>query len=138
MKQTENHGLPQWEKSDRILMEDFNAMTDRLDALMPHFKHYTYTGADTFGSAAACTMTFPQRPVLVLVFGPEKMMAFPGTLDHFETNALSGSNAATYNTVSWEGSTVTWHNGVAPSYQFNERNTTYHVLALFIPVIETE
>lgn len=138
MNQTQHYQLPQWEKSDPILMADFNAMTARLDALMPHFKHYTYVGADAFGSAAPCTVTFPQRPVLVLVFGPEQMMAFPGTIDQFKTNSLSGSNAAAYNTISWEGNTVSWYDGVAPSYQFNAKNTTYHVLALFIPVEDEE
>ena len=31
MNQTANYQLPLWEKQDRILMEDFNSLTERLD-----------------------------------------------------------------------------------------------------------
>ena len=34
MKYTQNYHLPQWEKADRILMEDFNAQSAKLEAAL--------------------------------------------------------------------------------------------------------
>ena len=34
MQRTSNYQLPTWEKSDRIMMEDFNGMTEKIDAGM--------------------------------------------------------------------------------------------------------
>lgn len=34
MQETTNYGLPKWEKTDRILMDDFNGMTAALDAAL--------------------------------------------------------------------------------------------------------
>ena len=34
MKQTTNYGLTQWEKPDRIMMEDFSGNDDKIDAAL--------------------------------------------------------------------------------------------------------
>jgi len=47
MKQTENFALPQWEKDDRIMMEDFNAAMAAIDAALPKIAIGTYTGDGT-------------------------------------------------------------------------------------------
>ena len=44
MNYTENYQLPQWEESDRVLMADFNAMTQKIDQGLPRFITGSYTG----------------------------------------------------------------------------------------------
>ena len=38
MQRTSNYQLPQWEKEDRILMEDFNGMTEKIDVNLAEAK----------------------------------------------------------------------------------------------------
>ena len=44
MKQTSNYQLPQWEETDRVMMKDFNDMTEKIDAAIPQLDTGTYTG----------------------------------------------------------------------------------------------
>ena len=136
MNQTEHFALPQWEKSDRILMEDFNAMTAAIDGLIGHCEVYTYTGTGKYGSSTPCTITFPRRPVFAAVFGREYFFMIPGFMDAYTSNRTN-SNNSTENEIRWNGNTLKWYNTSTQSYQFNAEGETYYLLAVFAPQTDT-
>ncbi|MCI9156810.1 MAG: hypothetical protein HFF44_07725, partial [Lawsonibacter sp.] len=111
--QTPNYQLSQWEKSDQVLMEDFNADNAKIDAalaaqastLSAHTAQIarlgncqiwttTYKGTGFWGPDRPTSLTFPKKPVAALIsneFGfaswllPEGLMAvFNG--DKYFTN----------------------------------------------------
>lgn len=63
MQKTTNYQLPKWEKTDRILMDDFNGMTAALAAKGNcRIQAGSYTGAWTWGedgkNTIACSPAF--------------------------------------------------------------------------------
>ena len=97
MTYTQNYQLPQWVKSDRILMDDFNDANTKIDAALKshddslasletaltgglaakgncQIYRTSYTGAGTYGETSPNTLTFPAAPVLVLICGGEVTM----------------------------------------------------------------
>ena len=132
MKQTTNYQLPQWEETDRIMMQDFNDMTAKIDAALPRWRLYSYVGKGTYGSNNPCRLTFPERPLLVLLFGTNYAMLVPGFQDTFSASVIGGI----YNRGTgfhWEGNTMIWDNYYEAGYQLNWADTTYYCLALFAP-----
>ena len=70
MTKTTNYQLNQWAKTDRILMEDFNADNAKIDAAMAGFGNCkiefgTYTGDGTVG----LSLSFSAKPTAVLIQG---------------------------------------------------------------------
>ena len=64
MTYTENYELNQWQKSDRIMMEDFNSDNAKIDAALAGLTKLafgTYTGND----AATRVITLPFTPKVV-------------------------------------------------------------------------
>ena len=58
MTKTTNYQLNQWAKSDRIMMEDFNADNQKIDAAIPRIIFGTYTG----NGANSQLITLSRRP----------------------------------------------------------------------------
>ena len=150
MERTPNFQLPNWQKTDRIRMEDFNDMTARLDAALTEERTVrrqtddtltaavaargtcqiyaaTYVGTGQFGPERPNRLTFPHKPVLVMIhFEPGYVFSL------FQGNPkamLLGYNSTYHNTVTWSGNSVTWSAGSAFG-QMNEKDTTYYVVAL--------
>ena len=94
MNYTDNHHLPQWASSDRILMSDFNnamsanaqaaksaasaasaahskATTALQEALMPVFYSGFYTGTGN----AALQITYGFRPKTVIIYGGDSVLS---------------------------------------------------------------
>ena len=88
MQKTENYQLNQWNKTDRIQMEDFNADNAKIDAALAGMADTqnalqaamancgnckiwttTYTGNGGNGSGSPNTLTFPNAPLLVSICG---------------------------------------------------------------------
>jgi hypothetical protein len=132
MNQTEHFALPQWEKSDRILMEDFNAMTAAIDGLIGRFEIYTYVGNRKYGERTPCSITFSRRPVFAVVFGRKYSMLIPGFMDQ-HTTQRTGSDASSENEIFWEGNTLNWYNASYQNYQYNAEGETYYLMAFFAP-----
>ena len=70
MTKTTNYQLNQWAKSDRIMMDDFNADNQKIDAAlkanadaMPRILHGSYTG----DGADTRTISLPFTPKAVLI-----------------------------------------------------------------------
>ena len=79
MKQTSNYQLNQWEMTDRIQMEDFNADNQKIEAALDGLKGlcnaqayimpYTGTGED-----GPKVFTFPHQPMFVTIQGNNTWM----------------------------------------------------------------
>ena len=150
MEYTTNYQLPTWVKEDRIRMEDFNDMTDKLDAALGtvakdiaakgncqiYITSYVGTGAS--GAGGPNTLTFPNAPLLVLIHGgnsnawgaySEKMgIILQGThifVPQTTTVALWPT------TWSPDRKTVSWYSvNSNAEEQMNTSGSTYTVIAL--------
>ena len=142
MTKTTNYQLPKWEKTDRVQMKDFNDMTATLDAalkanadaaaaasaavaLCGNCKIYctSYTGNS---SSKSTTMTFPHKPLAVMVSGRSglSMLAWRGQ----SQSHLLESGGTDVN-VSWADRSVTWANGDINN-NLNYTGFTHQVIAL--------
>ncbi len=105
MNYTENYHLPQWVKSDRIMMEDFNAAMSSIEG-----------GLTTGGRAKAqaeniCRDAYRQEVQLRLRHG------VGGTLDAMWVNPLSSREDAGGDSHAWNGKYGVWLGvGILPTY----------------------
>ena len=70
MTKTTNYQLNQWAKSDRVMMDDFNADNQKIDAALgtiPKLAVGTYTG----DGAAENTITLGFKPQLMIIYPAE-------------------------------------------------------------------
>ena len=135
MNYTENYALPQWEKSDRIMMDDFNAAMEAIDTglkavetAIPKIKVGTYTGNGNYGESNKTSLSFDFKPTLVLVFEPSgssyQILPLPpvnGTVCPVKVNM--GIQ------VSWSGNQVSWYSNNDQYHQFNQSGVTYYYVA---------
>ena len=143
MEQTGNYQLNQWEKDDRIQMEDFNAdnamleqvlmelatrtnSLERTCASLGNCAVYTETYAGT-GKTGAVSRTFPGKPMMIMVgsttgYQFTACRGMPTVYPHYISNGLvTISLTWGENSVSWQGSSA--------SDSMNG-NTTYYLMAL--------
>ena len=147
MEYTSNYQLPTWVETDRIQMDDFNDMTDKIDAALGEQSEtlaehtaaiaelgncavYTssYTGTGTYGEGNPNTLTFPDKPVLVLVVGGSSLGVSTygsGGL----INLRSGNSFYCDATWSADGKTLSWY-GSNDLPQMNSRNENYRVVSI--------
>ena len=154
---TPNYQLSQWERTDRVLMEDFNADNAKIDAALGTLAGQvsgkadasalaavsqsrncqaattSYTGTGTSGENAASSVSFSRRPLFIHVGGPEGsgFSAVNG-----QTIAVCHVNSSTrYVQLSWSGNSVSWYElnagySPSPAYQMNAKDKKYYVFAL--------
>ena len=142
MTKTTNYQLNQWAKSDRVMMDDFNADNTKIDAalkanadaaaaasaavaLCGNCKIYCTSFVGT-GTAAAPTMTFPHKPLIIFVSGRDalNLIAWRGQ----SQSHLLESGGTNVN-VSWADRSVTWANGDINN-NLNYTGFTHQVIAL--------
>ena len=145
---TPNYQLSQWERDDRILMEDFNADNAKIDAAIaghegrvaaleqqaPHWGNCQvyaaeYKGSGEYGEEHPNTLTFPKKPVLITIFnsnGRAEFRIFPNSTNHSYSTPTRDYQIY----ITWSGNTVSWY-ATDVSIQMNYRNETYHVVAFF-------
>lgn len=146
MKQTSNYQLNQWEKTDRILMEDFNGDNAKVDAALKaldtnvnaaavaltkcgNCQIYTtsYIGTGTYDSENPCSLTF-SKPVAAIIICSNSVHGFA---------SWGGSIRSVYTTVtlscftSWseDRKTITWYSKNTARDQLNEGGVTHFVTA---------
>ena len=151
MKQTENYQLSQWEKADRIQMEDFNGDNSKVDAALAGLaatmaehgaalsQHagaiaklgncaVEVTGYTGSGSVSR-SVTFSKPVMAMLVSGGGRMLfALYGDSKAYAMapNGFAAVSASVSgNTVSWSGSS-----GDSAYFVLNESGTTYRVVGL--------
>ena len=151
MNYTANYQLPQWVDTDRILMDDFNDMTEAIDATLKtnadghsaetaaraaalaakgncQILSGSYVGTGGYGAASPTSYTFPSQPLLVLVDDPltGSIMWVAYGMQYAYAQTMQGSQL----TVSWAGSTVQWFSYTGNTPQLNVAGWTYNVYAL--------
>ena len=152
MKKTTNYQLNQWDKSDRIQMEDFNADNLKIEqALAEHSEaqaemmaaltkcgncrivYGSYAGNGKYGSGNQNSLSFDLPPIFVMVI-PDY---YVNNTDAVRLNLLKNvpysigcpENSGYLNTVSWSGNRVQWY-GASSHGQFNSTSYTYYYFAL--------
>lgn len=89
----------------------------------------TYVGTGRYGSDAPCSVSFPLKPMVVFVTGPDSYQGIftQGSSGHYAAYlGVSGSYVA----VTWGSKSVTWYSDKAASLQLNTAGKTYTVTAL--------
>ena len=145
MHYTQHYQLPRWETTDRILMDDFNDMTQKLDAglaaaALGNCRIFagSYVGTGTYGPSHPNRLTFDFSPQVIFLGTnlvddynsvPEYYILFRG-VNHFVAR-----NTSSKNTVEWSGDTVTWYfdstnDSEGEVKQLNESGKTYQYLAI--------
>ena len=155
MNQTEQFQLNQWEKSDRIMMEDFNADNAKTEQVLADHSATlaeqaaliakcgnckivcgSYTGSGHYGNNSKNTLSFDHKPMLVFV--QEKNYVDSSVDYHLRMvrdSVWSNGKADNYRfaqTVSWGDKSVSWYSasGTNAEMQFNKSSAVYTYVAL--------
>lgn len=156
MNKTPNYDLNQWEQTDRILMEDFNADNAKIDTALSaeqtaretavaalnaavakcgncRIVYGTYTGTGTYGSSNPNKLTFDGDPLFVVIKGSVGDAPTLGIQAMRGWNvAFSGSdNHSTVCYLTWGTHSLSWYNGQSSADQFNNKGIVYPYIALF-------
>lgn len=151
MNKTANFQLTQWEKTDRILMEEFNSDNEKIDTALKSsadgvaalqtalascgnckIVYGTYTGNGKSGSANPNKLTFDGKPVLVIVQAQSNTTDFDFHLRLVRGCGWAVGDRGNYsytNSVAWGENYVSWYNDKAET-QFNLQNSVYSYIAL--------
>ena len=147
MNYTQNYQLPQWIETDRILRTDFNDAFSALDtALGSHDGDLAekgncqiVTGSYVGTGAATMTLTFPAKPLLVLIgyesASPRIAVLQQDRLRGFSFGVAYGVEQplnATPFLTSWSGNNVTTTiiYGDSQGAMMNQASLTYSYMAL--------
>lgn len=145
--QTANYALSQWERTDQVRMEDFNADNEKLDAalaaqaetLAAHTQALsrlgncqvyatTYTGHGRYGKDNPTTLTFPRKPMLVVITGTNYGATIIIPQDCGHAMHLEGNIGSCY--VTWRGNTLSWFSPESCLLQMSDTQP-YRVIAFF-------
>ena len=148
MEYTTNYQLPTWVETDRIQMDDFNDMTDKidtalgeqsealaqqgatLDALLNGRVYVTqYTGTGTYGQGNPVALTMPGKPLLMFVTAGDHLMVYAGGTAQARVWYSGGGGG--HVTTNWDGSQFSWY-GTGGDQQMNSSGRVFSVMALYM------
>ena len=159
MQKTEHYQLNQWEKTDRILMEDFNADNTKIAAALAENKRAieateascssaieavaaaagnckvitgTYTGSGTYNKAdTAVKLAFPARPALLLIAGGS---AWAVIANMYTGHTFSGTDSLRSLAVCYDEDTGIgyWLSSGSQQSQMNMSSATYTYFAFYL------
>ena len=146
---TPNYQLSQWERDDKIQMEDFNADNAKIDTALRaqaatcaslqtllnkkgncSISTFTYTGNGSYGPEAPTVISFPQQPVAYIIFGRGILIGRGGDDLAGRVVSISGGSSVGAVVTSWSGSTLRIADHKADN-QFNQDQTIYRVIAFY-------
>ena len=150
MNKTANFQLTQWEKTDRIMMEDFNRDNAAIDTALKgnadkaaalqtalagagncEIGMISYTGTGKSGASNPTTVTFPKMPAGFFLCGAETYLVVRGGDDHALMIYYTGSTTyVSQMQVSWKGNQFQISSS-KPTYQLNEEGVPYWGLAFY-------
>ena len=150
MNKTANFQLTQWEKTDRILMEEFNSDNEKIDTALKgnadkaaalqtalagagncEIGMISYTGTGKSGASNPTTVTFPKMPAGFFLCGSEAYLVIRGGDDHACMIYYTGSTTyVSQMPISWKGNQFQI-SSTKPSYQLNEKDVPYWGLAFY-------
>ena len=133
MEQTSNFQLNQWEKEDRIQMEDFNADNAKIDAALAlcancGMEKGSYVGTGAHGEASPNSLTFEKYPLVVMVAGEGRQMLIIRPCI-FTVSQYGEDERMLY--VGWQDHALTWYSPNNAMQQLNEEGTTYEYYMLY-------
>ena len=148
---TKNYSLSQWERSDKVLMDDFNADNAKIDAALAakadqtavdnlaqtvsghssalackgncRIYSTTYNGTGLYGSDNPTVISFPQPPSIVFVTSGGGITA---TFIRGQSMAINGSAIS----ITWSGNSIRFSSAISPGNQLNDRGAVYYAFAL--------
>ncbi|MCF2665345.1 hypothetical protein JQM66_12430 [Oscillibacter valericigenes] len=143
MAETGNYQLKQWEKTDRIQMEDFNTDNAKTDqalaqqrddlvaltaamALYGNCKIWTTSYTGTGNAVTSRSLQFPWVPAAVLIIGVDgrTVLTTPGA-----TTAVVPFTSTGIMSISWSGTTLTWQTDALGDIRMNQKDSVYQVIA---------
>ena len=131
MTKTEIYQLPQWEKTDRVLMEDFNEAFAQVEASIPRIAVGTYVGTGTCRTVyTSLEIGFAPKFILVLNEGGSRFIrALSGTS---RVGIATSSNSDYFCNLEWTETGLRWINTVSNEAgdQLNQTDMTYRWLAI--------
>lgn len=145
---TKHYQLHQWDPQDPFLRTDFNQDLSKIDTALGTLSatatelgeelnlrgncqicFQTYVGTGTYGNSKPNTLTFPGKPLVLLVRANDTdgrfIMALQGAIVAHTT--IYPDN---WVTLSWSDNSVSWYHYSRPEIQMNNIGTTYFVVAL--------
>ena len=126
---TTNYNLCQWESTDQVLRTDFNADNAKIDAALAVRNCQAYMISYVGDDSSTRTITFPYKPVLVIVLGGGSIMV--AIRGFAEANLISSVNIHRTPDVAWGENSFTWDIGSDyPVYGVNSKGATYQMFAL--------
>lgn len=151
MNKTANFQLTQWEKTDRIMMEDFNRDNAAIDTALKgnadkaaalqtalascgncQIGISTYTGTGTRGEEYPTVITFPKMPTVFFVRGRGTFFAAQGGASEGSLIVYDSGSAQIQDALlSWSGNQLSIVSSNNAKYQLNTDNSLYWVLALY-------
>ena len=145
MTKTTNYQLNQWAKSDRLMMDDFNADNLKVDSALaalgeaiaaaPKIAVGSYTGSGSCGASSPRTLTSAFQPKLVIIVENSWDYLKAGTALISGQSLSAGIGGGTNSgaclglTVSWSGNSVTWY-GPSAEKQLDVENCEYFYCAV--------
>lgn len=139
--QTEIYKLNQWVKEDHVLMEDFNADNQKLEAALKELStrarvvHATYTGTGTYGQSnptrldfAATLGTAPKFLYVTEKDASYSLLLVKGMT--IQKPFYNASNEPELCYVEWTETGVRWYNTSRNTYQLNISGEVYYYIAI--------
>ena len=159
MNKTANFQLTQWEKTDRIMMEDFNRDNAAIDAALKgnaeavaaetaareaadtalascgncKIVYGTYTGTGKYGRENPNKLTFNGDPLFVIIKGSIGSAPTLGiqAMRGWNTAYTGSADPSTVCHLTWGEHSLSWYNSQSSSDQFNTSDSVYPYIALF-------
>ena len=152
---TANYNLSQWERTDKVQMEDFNEDNAKIDGAIKaeadlraaqvsalntavsklgncRIYRYDYVGNGKYGEKNPTIIHFPVRPVLLIIFGLSSYLFAVGSDDNaiYQGRWAEANNSMTNVVNIWKGKDANIWSG-DEKRQMNEKNSPYRVIAFF-------
>ncbi|MCI9515227.1 MAG: hypothetical protein HFF61_12980 [Oscillospiraceae bacterium] len=145
MEFTEKYHLSQWEKQDRIMMEDFNGDNQKIEAVLARHdgelkklgncrvETFSYVGSGVKGNGQKRRIAFDARPVWMVIIGGGNILWANGVTEtHLFLGKYVGVNyelTLTNTDLTWEGNTAVLSSS-DPATRM-DASGTYGVIVLF-------
>ena len=150
MNKTANFQLTQWEKTDRILMEEFNSDNEKIDTALKsnadkaaalqtalagagncEIGLFTYTGTGSYGSKNPTVISFPKMPTVFIIKGSQGIMLARGGESKGTTVVQIGSSSLVQDlSLAWQGNKFSFYHTNSAQQQMNAAGT-YWVLTFY-------
>lgn len=140
MQHTTNYNLSQYEATDRVTRESFNADNAAIDAALksianissgrPRLETWSYTGTGGYGSQNVMCYQFAAKPVLIVVIGEDSFyIGKSGMLLAVTRNSEQVAYIRKL-PLTWHGTEVEFYSGSAAANQANSEGVSYTVIGL--------